>query len=119
MRAPHDYWLNTWVRLGAVGVALSIALALLAMVAAVRSLWGGAAALTDVIAAALVLTLPLPASLGVILESPFGAVPYFWALGHLVGSGIQRRDAEPGAGGAPAAAEPVSEPATTSRRGTA
>lgn len=119
VRAPHDYWLNTWVRLGAVGVALSIALALLAMVAAVRSLWGGAAALPDVIAAALVLTLPLPASLGVILESPFGAVPYFWALGHLVGSGIQRRDAEPGAGGAPAAAEPVSEPATTSRRGTA
>lgn len=89
VRAPHDYWLNTWVRLGVVGAALSIVLALLAAWSAVRTLWSGAMALPDVIAAALVLTLPLPASLGVILEAPFGAVPYFWAMGHLVGTGLQ------------------------------
>ena len=117
VRAPHDYWLNTWVRLGAVGVALSIALALLAALSAVRSLWGGAMALPDVIAAALVLTLPLPASLGVILESPFGAVPYFWALGRLVGSGIHRRDGQSRTRGRGLATEPVTEPAIPSRRG--
>jgi hypothetical protein len=31
----------------------------------------------------LVASIPVAALLGVILESPFGALPYFWALGHL------------------------------------
>ena len=116
VRAPHDYWLNTWARLGVVGVALSIALALLAALAAVRTLWGGATAVPDVVAAALVLTLPLPASLGVILESPFGAVPYFWAMGHLVGAGLHRRDRQQWPHAERPGGLPEIHPATSSRR---
>ena len=35
------------------------------------------------LAALLVLALPVTALLGVVLESPFGAIPYFWAVGQL------------------------------------
>jgi hypothetical protein len=38
-----------------------------------------------VLAALLVLTLPITALFGVVLESPFGAIPYFWAVGYLCG----------------------------------
>ena len=34
-------------------------------------------------AALIVVALPVVALLGVVLESPFGAIPYFWAVGHL------------------------------------
>jgi hypothetical protein len=38
----------------------------------------------------LALGVPVVAMLGVVLESPFGAVPYFWALGHLAATRQER-----------------------------
>ena len=38
------------------------------------------------------IVLPVLALFGVVLESPFGAVPYFWAVGVLLGHVASRRD---------------------------
>ena len=49
----------------------------------------------SVLAALLAISLPLVSMLGVVLESPFGAIPYFWALGQLA---VLRVAAPPSAG---------------------
>jgi hypothetical protein len=56
-----------------------------------------------------VASIPVVAFVGVVLESPFGALPYFWAIGHLsaracqVGAvrpfGVARGLLRPGEGG--------------------
>lgn len=84
VRAPHNYWLNTWARLGLIGLvlvillwvaALSLAVAIVSRPVALRD--------TDLLAILVAATLPITATFGVLLESPFGAIPYFWAVGHL------------------------------------
>lgn len=82
VRAPHSFPLNTYARLGLVGAALLTWI--LAQWA--RSLWAVVAhprsGATLLLLAALVGWALLVASLvGVILESPFGALPFFWTLG--------------------------------------
>lgn len=101
-RSPHNYWLGTFARLGLIGIVLSSALALLVIVTSIKQLlrpverdWLG-------FAVALIAVSQIPiATLGVVLESPFGAVPYFWAAGvllayprvraPLVATGLSRR----------------------------
>ena len=84
VRAIHNYGLNTWARLGIVGLILVGILTGLALVAAVWLISRAASVpLLDLFAAMLVLTIPATAMLGVILESPFGAIPFFWAIGYL------------------------------------
>lgn len=84
VRSPHNYFVGTWARLGLIGLALDVLVIVgglhLAIVLRRR-----APELTDVDVLAIMATVALPvaASVGVILESPFGAVPYFWALGHM------------------------------------
>jgi len=84
VRSPHNYLLNTWARLGVVGLAFVLGLLIsglrLARLVARRA---PRVRDDDVLAMLLVASIPVAALLGVILESPFGALPYFWALGHL------------------------------------
>lgn len=83
VRAPHNILVGDFARLGLGG----------AIFRAVLMLYGIGRALVVLrrpqppavqFAALLAVALPFVALLGVIMESPFGAVPYFWALGTLV-----------------------------------
>jgi O-antigen ligase len=84
VRAPHNYLLNTWARLGLVGLVVILVLLFtgwrLACLVAKRS---HQIRDDDVLAMLLVASIPVVAAVGVVMESPFGAIPYFWALGHL------------------------------------
>lgn len=82
VRSPHNYVLGTLARLGVAG-------GLLVSVIIGVGVWLGMSQLRRdsepmvVLAALLAISIPVVALLGVVLESPFGAIPYFWALGQL------------------------------------
>ncbi len=84
-RSPHDYLVGSLVRLGLVGVVLLLAIFAVAL-SKIRTLvadfYEDRLALY---AALLVVGLLLTALMGVVLESPFGAVPFFWSYGVLCG----------------------------------
>lgn len=82
VRSPHNYLLGTFARLGVAGGLLAAALVMSAAGLAVSTLRRTIDTIAA-LAALLVLALPITALLGVVLESPFGAIPYFWAIGHL------------------------------------
>lgn len=84
IRSPHNYFVNTWARLGLVGLVIVSAVVLCGlwlMVLVKRS----SVVLTDldIVAFLIIVGVPAVAAVGVVLESPFGAIPYFWALGYL------------------------------------
>nr|WP_231127023.1 O-antigen ligase family protein [Motilibacter aurantiacus] len=83
VRAAHNSLINTYARLGLVGIGLLAWV----LVQAGRGAWRLLRASTTDTPSVLLVTIPaslLVASLvGVILESPFGAVPIFWAVGRL------------------------------------
>lgn len=95
-RHPHNYFLNTWARLGLFGLALTLAMMAAAVRLAVLVVRRSPALRDpDVLAIMLVASLPTVAAVGVILESPFGVIPYFWALGHLSARACQLRATTP------------------------
>ena len=96
VRSPHNYLLGTWARLGLIGAALAAALLVAGVRLAIRQL-GEQGQPADTLAALIALTMPVVALFGVILESPFGAIPYFWAVGHLC-SVLARRPGPPADG---------------------
>jgi hypothetical protein len=81
VRSPHNYIVGTLARLGLVGVLLVAALT----VAVMRQLANLRAQLVDdellAFAALIFVSILIASLLGVVLESPFGAVPFFWASG--------------------------------------
>jgi hypothetical protein len=84
VRSPHNYLVGTWARLGLVGLALYVLLLLatarlaLLVVRAPHPLRD-----TDLLAILVAASIPPAAALGVLMEAPFGAIPFFWAVGHL------------------------------------
>lgn len=83
-RSPHNYWLGTLLRGGLIGLGLFVWLAVKILQAA-RTRRACLAEDPLLLFAALIpVGLLIPASLGVILESPFGAVPFFWCAGVLL-----------------------------------
>ncbi|WP_034274005.1 O-antigen ligase family protein [Haloechinothrix halophila] len=84
VRSPHNYLLGAWARLGLLGLALLLALTVLGWRLAVV-VGGRAPRLSDVDVLAIMIAAGMPgvALVGVMLEAPFGALPYYWALGHL------------------------------------
>ena len=84
VRSPHNYLLNTWARLGLVGLLLTLGIIVCGLRLA-RLVARNASSIRDddVLAMLLVASIPVAALVGVVLESPFGALPYFWAVGHL------------------------------------
>lgn len=84
VRSPHNYLVGTSARLGIPGALLLLAVIVAGLVASWRLLrTRGDLAVLDVLAVAVTAGVPVAAAFGVILESPFGAVPYFWAIGHV------------------------------------
>ena len=102
-RSPHNYWLGTFAREGLVGLALFVWLSLLVLTRAWRIATHVAGDDLLFLAAAIPLCLFVPLSLGVIMESPFGAVPFFWCAGILLASPRSRSEpsATSGAGAVP------------------
>jgi hypothetical protein len=96
LRAPHNFFLGTWAHLGLLGLALLTLIVFLGIRLAI-----GIRRLpmsdVDLLAALLAIGMPLIAAVGVVMESPFGAIPFFWALGqlgsHLSLTGSSRRRA--------------------------
>ena len=88
VRAPHNYVLNTLGRLGLVGVALLGWVATTVARAAFRRRSHPDVEPDrrrfDEMLVLLVSTLTVASLVGVILESPFGAVPFWWAAGLLI-----------------------------------
>ncbi len=84
VRSPHNYLLNTWARLGLAGLAIILGILLTGLrLARLVARHASRIRDDDVLAMLLVASIPVAALVGVVLESPFGALPYFWALGHL------------------------------------
>jgi hypothetical protein len=87
--------LNYYARLGLVGLGLFLAL----VVSLVRAAWHLVITTrprtVDLAQVLITATLLLASLVGVILESPFGAVPFFWALGQLVSTWLSDRGSEP------------------------
>ncbi len=84
-RSPHNYWIGSLARLGVIGTALLLA----AVALALQRMWRSRALEREdgfaLITASIVLATILPATLGVVLESPFGAMPFWWSLGCVLG----------------------------------
>jgi hypothetical protein len=86
-RAPHSWWVDVQARLGLVGLVLWSLLAL-KVVQALRILAPRGRAEDEPllgIAGLTVAALIPPLSFGVIMESPFGAVPFYWCAGVVLG----------------------------------
>ncbi|MDX6359584.1 MAG: hypothetical protein QOH37_2638, partial [Nocardioidaceae bacterium] len=101
VRSPHDYLIGSFARLGLVGVGLLLLLVLRLVQQIFRFRRRIAQDELLTFAAMLVVALFVVASLGVVLEAPFGAVPFWWAAGILLA--LVRQPGE----GEPAAVEPV------------
>jgi hypothetical protein len=90
VRSVHNYAVNTWARLGAVGLLLISAITVLALVAAFRlATRARKVPDLDLFAALLVVAIPITALLGVVLEGPYAAIPYFWAVGYLASRAVE------------------------------
>ncbi|HUT77212.1 MAG TPA: O-antigen ligase family protein [Polyangia bacterium] len=84
VRPIHNFAINTWARLGIVGLLALLFVAVPAIVAAFRLSWRSwQPPPLDLFAGLLVIAIPVTALVGVVLETPFGAIPYFWAVGYL------------------------------------
>lgn len=105
VRAPHNYLLNTYARLGAVGLVLLVWLLLAVVVATVNVLRRHAGDPLLVGAALIAGCLFVTSQFGVILETPFGAIVFFWCCGLLLTAGGSWRSR--GDGSAVVAATPA------------
>ncbi|MGU3409099.1 O-antigen ligase family protein [Microbacterium sp. M1A1_1b] len=96
VRSPHNWFIGIYARMGIVGLLLAAAVVLSLVVTVFRRL--RIAAEDDVVAtSAMMVVAILPvASLGVVLEAPFGAVPFWWAAGVLLAVGPRRDDSTRG-----------------------
>jgi O-antigen ligase len=83
VRAPHNFLLNTYARMGLSGLAVVVAALISVLVAAVR-LMRRSPPEFDVFVVAVFVAVLVVAMFGVILESPFGAIPAFWAAGWIL-----------------------------------
>jgi hypothetical protein len=80
VRAPHNYLLNTYARMGLIGLTVVVAALGFVLLSAFRVIRRSRSEF-DVMVSALFVCLLVVAMFGVILESPFGAIPAFWAAG--------------------------------------
>lgn len=96
VRSPHNYLVGSYARLGSIGVLM-----LLILVGQLLSACFGRSRrhLADdelVLTCALVSISFLIASMfGVVLESPFGAIPFFWCLGITLSAKVGLRPPDP------------------------
>lgn len=83
VRAPHNILVNSLARLGILGALLHLAVLVAGAALAGRFFLDRRTHPLGALCATVVVALPVAALLGVILESPFAAIPYFWCFGWL------------------------------------
>jgi O-antigen ligase len=86
VRSPHNWFIGIYARMGTVGLLLAIATIAAVLLGVLRGI--RRAARDNLLAIASMITvavLPI-ATLGVVLEAPFGAVPFWWAAGIVLAS---------------------------------
>lgn len=84
VRSPHDYFVGTFARLGLVGLALILAIVIRLLRQMLRHRRRIAEDELLTCTALVALAIAVVASFGVVLEAPFGAVPFWWAAGILL-----------------------------------
>ena len=84
VRSPHNWFVSVFARLGLVGMILASAVVLQLL----WLIWRHRSAIADddllTVCATVVVAIVPVAAVGVILESPFGAIPFFWSAGVLM-----------------------------------
>lgn len=81
VRSPHNWFVGAYARLGLLGSALAVLVVMQLLATIVRHV-RRIAQEPILAAAALIVVAILPvATLGVVLEAPFGAVPFWWSAG--------------------------------------
>jgi hypothetical protein len=91
VRSPHNYLIGVFARLGFVGLTIVVALLAGLLSIVIQTVLRGPPDDLTSLCVLLVGSLLIVAMLGVILESPFGAIPFFWAAGILVAGERSRR----------------------------
>ncbi|MEV6742076.1 O-antigen ligase family protein [Streptomyces sp. NPDC051104] len=91
LRAPHNYLVTVIARLGIAGLAVTGSLLIGLFVVVIRILGRGSPDELTSLCVLLVISITIVALLGVVLESPFGAGPFFWASGILLAGDRSRR----------------------------
>ncbi len=84
VRSPHNYLLGTYARLGIIGAFLWLCVVAQLAKAVVRAIANFGAEPLLLFASLIVVGFILAGMLGVVLESPFGAIPFYWAGGILL-----------------------------------
>jgi O-antigen ligase len=84
VRSPHNWFVGIYARMGTIGLVLTLGV----IVQVAWIVWTnrrriGEEPLLSMAVLIMVAILPV-ATLGVVLESPFGAVPFFWAMGTIM-----------------------------------
>jgi hypothetical protein len=92
-RSPHNYWAGSLARLGLMGVIPLLVLSVSFLANCARTSSAAGADEFRLILNLVPLSIVVPASLGVVLESPFGAIPFFWCIGALAGLGKTKHEA--------------------------
>lgn len=81
VRSPHNYWLGTFARIGLIGVGLVASLAIGLIATALRRVQRATSRIETVVPMVLAVGFLPTATVGVILESPFGSIPFWWSAG--------------------------------------
>ena len=117
VRSPHNFWLNVWARTGLIGLAIMLSVLAAGLWLSLLAIRANRVRDTDVLAVLVMVSLPVTASVGVVFESPFGVIPWFWALGYLSIRAVQTDMARPFWGGRSTGAQSDKRPhpAMTSR----
>lgn len=95
VRSPHNFLLGLGARLGIIGLVLMLLTLFGYGVVAIRIIFNAENALLTMLAILIPLSIVLVSLAGVVFESPFGAIPFWWALG-VVFSLAKRRKIEIG-----------------------
>jgi O-antigen ligase len=96
VRSPHNWLVGVYARLGIIGAALAALWLIQLLFMIVRRLRHAADEDLSFFSATTILAIVPVAALGVILEAPFGAIPFFWASGIVMASAKRRSTADPG-----------------------
>jgi hypothetical protein len=96
VRSPHNWFVGVYARLGLLGLSITafVVLSTLWHTWTIRRTVGASELLT--LSAAGVVAILIVATLGVVLEAPFGAIPFWWFLGILVSERRLGRSPEAG-----------------------
>lgn len=87
-RSPHNYWLGSTARVGLLGLSLLLGLVIKACRGFAQQ-WkvdcmGESESDLGRICCLIVVSMAIVGTMGVVLESPFGAIPFWWSVGLLI-----------------------------------